>query len=183
VNRLAALLLLVALALLGSAGPAAAHATLVSSDPADGATLLSTPQRITLVFDEPLPQGVNTVAITGPGQTRWESGEVTTSGTSVSVAMRPSAPTGDYIVGFRVVSDDGHPATGTVRFRLTTSATSSQPTAAAGPRATQPTPVAAAQSSSDGGTPIWPWVAGVIVLVATGAAVALLVNRRRSAAG
>jgi len=181
VNRLGAILLLAVLALLGSAGTASAHATLISSDPADGATLPSAPAKVTLVFDEPLPQGLNTVAITGPGNTRWETGEVTTTGNSISVAMRPSGPAGEYTVGYRIVSPDGHPLTGTVRFRLT--ATAGQPpatttTTAAATQATQTSqPVATASQSGDGSTPIWPWVLGVMVLVIAGALVAVRLRR------
>jgi methionine-rich copper-binding protein CopC len=191
VSRLGAVLLLVLTALFGGAGTAAAHATLISSDPADGASLASAPQRVTLVFDEPLPQGLNTVAITGPGQTRWETGDVSTTGNTISTAMKPSAPAGDYIVGYRIVSEDAHPLTGTVRFRLTTSGASAQPPAAttapetaAGAQPTQPAEPSrfAGQPASGSAPPVWPWVAGGLALVVVAGGAAVLLRRRNSAA-
>jgi methionine-rich copper-binding protein CopC len=192
VSRLGAVLLMVVTALFGGAGTAGAHATFVSSDPADGASLASAPQRVTLVFDEPLPQGLNTVAITGPGQTRWETGDVSTTGNTISTAMKPSAPAGDYIVGYRIVSEDGHPLTGTVRFRLTTSGASAQPPpatttapeTAAGGQPTQPPESSriASQPATGSAAPVWPWVAGGLALVVVGGGAAVLLRRRNSAA-
>jgi CopC domain len=52
-----------AIALLCSALPAAAHAALVSSDPADGATLSSPPTVITLTFNEPVEGEFSQVAV------------------------------------------------------------------------------------------------------------------------
>jgi methionine-rich copper-binding protein CopC len=189
-SRLGAVLSLVVLALLGGTGTAIARATFISSDPADRAIQASAPHRVTLVFDEPLPQGLNTIAITGPGQTRWETGEVSTSGNTISVAMKPSGPAGDYTIGYRIVSDDGHPLTGTVGFRLTTPGTSSQPPAtttaapgAAGAQSTQPAEPSrfASQPVSSNSTSVWPWVAGGIALVAVAGGVAALLRRRSSA--
>jgi copper resistance protein C len=179
VLRLVALVGLVGLALLGSAGPAAAHNTLVSSDPADGARLTNAPQRVTLVFDQPLPQGLNTITITGPGGTRWETGEVTTRGNSMSVAMRPPGPAGEYLIGYRIVSADGHPLTGVVRFQLTTPAPATSTTAA--PTTTQmpagtPSPAATSPPGSGGG-PMWPWAVGVVALAAVAALAALRLGR------
>jgi methionine-rich copper-binding protein CopC len=161
--------LLVGLALVAGAGPAAAHDTLVSSDPANDASVASGPQRVTLTFDQPVNRGFNTVTVTGPGGTAWASGEVTVSGSTLSTAVLPLGPAGEYVIGYRIVSADGHPATGTVRFRLTEAGTGTPaPPAAAAPGI----------GGSQGGMPVWPWVLASIALLAAGVAMALRLGRR-----
>ena len=59
--RLLLLLVGAAVLLLGPAGPASAHATLISSDPAQGAVLEAAPEQIRFTFDEAVggvPDGV-----------------------------------------------------------------------------------------------------------------------------
>lgn len=170
VNRLLALVVLVGLALLGSAGPAAAHNTLVASDPASGASLSTGPQLVTLTFDQPVNRGFNTITITGPGGTAWATGDVTTSGNTASTAVLPLGPAGEYVIGYRVVSADGHPVTGTVRFQLIQ----------AGPGTpAPPTTAADVAGGSDGGMPVWPWVVAAVVLLAAGVALALRLGRHQ----
>jgi copper resistance protein C len=101
--------------------------------------------------------------------------------------VSPLGPAGVYEIGYRVVSDDGHPVSGKVSFTLTTAG----PGAAAAPVTAAPTAAAApepapattavdpqADSRSSGGAPIWPWLVGAVILVAAGAAVALRLSRR-----
>jgi hypothetical protein len=164
VSKPLAVVVLVGLALLGGAGPAAAHDTLVASDPANGASLSSGPQRVMLTFDQPVNRGFNTITVTGPGGTAWATGEVTVSGNTLSSAVLPLGPAGDYVVGYRIVSADGHPVTGTVRFRLTQPGTGTP---------APPTTAAAAAGGSEGGMPVWPWVVAAIALLAGGVTVAL----------
>ncbi|MFC7505195.1 copper resistance protein CopC, partial [Nocardioides sp. GCM10030258] len=45
-------LLIAAVAVVGWAAPASAHATLVSTDPAEGAVLAEAPAEVTFTFDE-----------------------------------------------------------------------------------------------------------------------------------
>ncbi|NHA01795.1 copper resistance protein CopC [Nocardioides sp. W3-2-3] len=61
---LAALLVAVA-AVVGLASPASAHATLVSTDPAEGAVVPSAPGQVTFTFDEPVQPGAE-----GPARLR-----------------------------------------------------------------------------------------------------------------
>lgn len=165
--RLLAVVVLAGLALLAGAGPAAAHDTLVASDPANGASLTSGPQRVTLTFDQPVSRGFNTITVTGPGHTVWTTGAVTTSGNDVSTAVLPLGPAGEYVIGYRIVSADGHPVTGALRFTLTQAGTGTP----APPTATeQPGP-------DEGGMPVWPWVVVAVALLAAGAAVALRLGR------
>lgn len=113
------LLALVALAL--GAGPALAHAGLVSSDPADGAVLDTPPDRILLTFSEPPDLTLSTmgmldatgaeVALQDPEAAPGEGGR--------QVALEPIEALGDgvYTVTFRVVSrTDGHLTGGSIAF-------------------------------------------------------------------
>ncbi|MFD0200086.1 MULTISPECIES: copper resistance CopC family protein [Saccharothrix] len=155
---------------LGTATPAFAHNVLVSSDPKDGAQLESGPTTITLTFDQPVQAGekFNTITVTGPEGTRWEAdGEPTVKNNSVVFPVRPLGPAAEYAVGYRILSADGHPVTGSLKFTLT-KAGNGTPAPASSSAAQD-----AASSSGAGGVPIWVWIAGAAVLLAGGAFLAL----------
>ena len=65
-------LALMVVAVLGTATPALAHNVLISSDPANGSSIATGPQKISLTFDQYV-QGadVNQIAVTGPGGGQW----------------------------------------------------------------------------------------------------------------
>ncbi|GAA1296553.1 copper resistance CopC family protein [Pseudonocardia xinjiangensis] len=185
VLRGAAVTVLCGLALLLGAGPALAHTRLESSDPADGASLSTAPQRVSLTFNETMQPGFTTLTVVGPDQARYETGDVTANGDTVSIAVRPLGPAGSYQIGYRVVSEDGHPVSGSIGFTLTTAgpgaAAAASPAATAAPAPTSSAPVAAesapAQPAGDGGAPIWPWIVGAVVLVGGGVFAALRMAR------
>jgi copper resistance protein C len=170
-SRFLAIVATAGLVLLGSAGPALAHNTLVSSDPQDGARLTTGPARITLTFDQPVNGGFNTITLTGPDGRHWNTGDVTTSGNAVSTAVLPLGPAGEYVTGYRVVSADGHPVSGTVRFELTQAGTGTPAPPASS------SPGTAASQGSNGGTPVWPWIAIAIAVLAAGVFLALRLGR------
>lgn len=180
-GRLLALLALIGLVLLGNAGSAAAHNALIGSDPPDGGSLSTGPARVSLTFNLPVQSGFSTVTVTGPDNTQWQAGPPTENGAVVSAPVRPLGPAGQYTVAYQVLSADGHPVRGAVRFTLTNpgpgSAAESTPTATpstanrAGDAATQP---------ESGSTPLWPWLAGAGLLLVAGVAFALRVSRSGS---
>ena len=160
---------LVAAILLLAAGPAAAHSTLVSVDPADGSSLDAGPPAVTLTFDEPVQAGLAQVRVVGPDGNLWTAGEATVRGSRVTAPLTPLGPVGDYTVAYRVVSADGHPVSGTRGFTLTT------------PGAGTPGPPADAASAADGsgGSSLTGWaVAAVVVVVAVLTAGNVAVRRR-----
>jgi copper resistance protein C len=169
-----AVTVLAGLALLLGAAPAMAHARLISSDPVDGASLDAGPQRVSLTFSDPMTGDFDTINVVGPDGNQYQTGEVGADGSTVSIAVAPLGPTGRYEIGYRVVSADGHPVTGSVAFTLTTpgpaSAAPAQPPAAADP-------AAAADSEESGAAPFWPWIVGALVLVGAGVAVALRLGK------
>lgn len=175
--RVLAVASITAATLLLGAAPAAAHARLVDSDPPDGASLATAPERVTLTFNERMQQEFTTVTVVGPDGSQWQTGEIVVDGPTITATVRPLGPAGQYQIGYRVVSDDGHPVQGSVSFTLTAPG----PGAATAASTSAPEPAAAApdqaQPEADGGVPVWPWVAGAVVLVALGVVVALRLGR------
>lgn len=177
-RRLVSLALLCGLALLLGSGVAAAHTRLLGSDPADGASLDAGPARISLEFNETMQAGFSTITVVGPDGAQFQSGEVTSDGAVVGIGVSPLGVAGSYEIGYRVISEDGHPVTGSITFTLTTDG----PAAAAppAPGAVPPTaaPVAAPVTPVDeGGAPVWPWIVGAVVLIGGGVGAALRLGR------
>ncbi|HEY8373803.1 MAG TPA: copper resistance CopC family protein [Pseudonocardiaceae bacterium] len=177
-RRTLSTLVFAALALLLGAGPAAAHNVLVGSDPAKGSTVDTAPQQVRLTFDQPVQGGVegaNTITLTGPDGNRWQVGEVQVEGSSVTAPVGPLGPAGEYTIGYRILSADGHPVSGTVTFTLTTPGTGS-------PLPAQDEATGTEQAASDGGDQsgggsVWLWIGGAVVLLGAGLAIALRLGR------
>ena len=123
--------LVVCLAVLFMTGTAWAHATLLSSDPADGSVLSQSPKMVQLQFDEIVAPGTIRLIDAG-GKAR----EVATRavGQSVLIVMPDDLPQGTQIVSYRVVSQDGHPVGGSLLFSIG-AVTGAMPAAKASPLA------------------------------------------------
>lgn len=70
-------------------GVAAAHAVLVSSDPARGAELASGPQRVSATFNEQLQTSFAAMTVVGPDGNLWSTGDTQVQGAVASVGVRP----------------------------------------------------------------------------------------------
>lgn len=122
-RRAAALLALLAAAVglaIALAGPASAHATVDSSDPADGARLQQAPRIVTITFDEPVALGeLGYLHVTDADGTRVDTGAAFHpggDGTKIANRLTPGLGDGTYIESYRVISADSHPVAGIVRF-------------------------------------------------------------------
>jgi methionine-rich copper-binding protein CopC len=177
--RAVALTLLCGLALLLGAGQAVAHTRLIGSDPADGASLATAPDHISLTFNENMQAEFTTVTVLGPDGAMWSTGPVGVDGPTVGVDLRPLGPAGAYQIGYRVVSDDGHPVTGAVTFTLTAPGPGAavDPAPAASPAPPPAAAAAAAPAETGGEAPVWPWIAGAVLLVGGGVFAALRLGR------
>jgi copper transport protein len=120
VTRRAGLLLAVLATILfvvGSAGPASAHATLVSTDPAEGSVLTSAPDVVTFTFDEP-------VSLPGQAVQVFDAtGEPVDSDSSsrdevITTDLPESLDDGSYVIVWRAISADGHPIAGSLTFAI-----------------------------------------------------------------
>ncbi len=183
-----AVVLTALLAALLPAGPAAAHASLRSSTPADGARLPRPPGEVTLTFSERLQAGFTRVAATGPGGQSVAAGPVRVAGTRAVLPLKATAA-GDYTVSYRIVSSDGHPVQGTIRFSAaapapttalpttTAPSTTTTPATSAPPTDTvQPSP--AAGIDDEGGT-AWPYLGlGLLLAVLAVGGLVLATSRR-----
>lgn len=178
--------LLTGLALLLGAGTAFAHDVLTASDPANGSSVATGPSKVTLTFDLPVKEYFSTITVLGPDGNHYEAGPSAVDGNTVSAPVQPLGPAGGYTVGYRIVSDDGHPVSGSVRFTLSKAgpghgvpAAEAAGSSAAAAAPGQPgDPGGGSDSGSgSGGIPAWPWVVGGVLLLAAGAAIALRIGK------
>ena len=122
---LAALLLL---ALVSWPGPAAAHASLVSSSPAQGDVLATAPTSISFEFSEDMVSPAY-VVVTGPDGNAATVGEPVVDGNVVTQQVAPGVPDGTWTTAVRAVSKDGHPVTAQITFSVGDGAVDDAPAA------------------------------------------------------
>jgi methionine-rich copper-binding protein CopC len=132
-----------------------AHATRLSSEPADNAVLTTGPGQVNATFNERLQTTFAAMTVVGPDGNVWSTGEPTVQGAVISIGLRPLGPAGTYTVNYRVTSADGHVVSGSWSFRLTVPGTGTP-----GPAATR--------TDTGGEFPIWPFVVVAVALVAAG---------------
>src|ERR1700712_3576975 len=101
----------------GLAGAAFAHDVLISSNPAENATVATAPSSISFTFDEPVQNFEPVVSLVGPDGKQYATGTPVISGNVVSGTVGPG-PAGAYTAAYRIVSADGHPVTGEIHFTL-----------------------------------------------------------------
>ncbi|HIZ37973.1 MAG TPA: copper resistance protein CopC [Candidatus Ruania gallistercoris] len=99
--------------------PAAAHSTLLSSTPEDGAELDEAPDAVVLTFNENITDLGTDIVISGPDGEDVAGGETEIDGPDVSRALGDALTAGEYSVTWRAVSADGHPIDGELTFTLT----------------------------------------------------------------
>jgi copper resistance protein C len=207
VARFAVLLAVGLFAGIGLAGPAAAHNVLIASDPAEGAVLQQPPTVISLTFDQPVQDFQPVVTVLGADGQRYESGTPSVDSTVVTQSVTTLSAPGPYSIAYRVVSADGHPVQGEVRFELAaapapaSSVASSPPTSSSASASTPPStpgstsvasspvppatttaaPVAPVGSSS--GLSGWVWAAIAVAAALVVTAIVVIVRRPRQSAG
>ena len=103
-----------------AARPPRWHATLLSSEPAKGSTVATSPARIYLVFSEEVEPSLGRIRLVGPDG-RVVALESTGDPRNVSALMaRVTTPLdrGTWRVEWRIVSEDGHPIDGDFSFAV-----------------------------------------------------------------
>jgi methionine-rich copper-binding protein CopC len=108
-------LLLTAMGLSGMR-QAAAHSELRRSVPAPGAVLVRAPERIDLVFGERVQLTALRLFRVGGEEIVLPRRAIRTAD-SETIPLPPLAP-GAYRVEWRIISADGHPVGGAIRFRI-----------------------------------------------------------------
>ncbi|MGH3242135.1 MAG: copper resistance CopC family protein [Spirillospora sp.] len=171
-----------------SAAPASAHTALTGSNPKKNSSVAA-PSQLVLTYTESvrLPR----VILTDASGKEHQAGTAKAVDNEVTQPVNGALPNGKYTVGWRVVSADGHPVTGSYKFTVEgSSGTASTPTTpgSSGSQGSQPAAPAASPSnaastekSDDGSSSSgWLWI-GLIALVVAAAGGAVAWFRRSSA--
>lgn len=177
-------LVFAAILLGAAAGPAAAHDAAESSSPADGATLATPPDQVSVTFsNNPLGLGAEFVVTDAAGAS-WADGPVEIVDNVASQRLRPDAPAGTYTVQWRVASSDGHPIEGRSTFTATAGAAGSTAAAAVPTLGTPEPGTTAAPAEPADSAPPFAWSIVIFVGVAVGILVTLgLMAKRRLTSG
>jgi len=112
---LAALVAAAALVVL-PATAAAAHDSLQSTTPADGASVTTAPTSVVLTFDQPALALGTALVVTAPDGTNVDDGAARLVDSTVQQPIAGTLPAGTYTVVWRVTSADGHPVSGSFHF-------------------------------------------------------------------
>jgi copper resistance protein C len=163
------------LAVLLPGTPAWAHTALVSSDPAEDATLTRAPTAVTLVFSQRLNPDFTTIVLSDATAQRIPASKPAIDDVNGTITIGQPLGNGAYTVAYRVVSLDGHTVQGAYTFTV---ADPALPATTAERAAVTPPP------DPDGiPTPILIGLAVAGVLLAALAAYFYLTGRRRTAKG
>ena len=101
-----------------TAPPASAHATVVTSDPVDGSRLKTAPSSVSVTFDEGITlNSEGYLRVVDQAGRRVDSGQPShPTGPKIMVAVKSGLGDGTYTASFRIISADGHPVAGAIRF-------------------------------------------------------------------
>jgi methionine-rich copper-binding protein CopC len=139
-------------ALLAQPQAAHAHDTLLSTDPEDGATVDSSPEKITLEYSANILDVSPVVRITdADGEVVQEDAPTIDGPDAVADVDKPLAD-GTYTVQWRVVSSDGHPIEGDFSFTVAGSGTQGSTASDAGSGAASDGGSSDASSGTSDGT-------------------------------
>jgi len=112
-QRIAAL----AMVLLGLAPLSAeAHAHLLQATPADGSVLTEAPPSFMLLFNE--PARLTALNLQKDDAAPQKIGGLAEAASARWVIPAPQLAPGSYTLNYRVLSDDGHIMSGSIKFRL-----------------------------------------------------------------
>ena len=177
--------------ILGLAGPASAHDAAESSSPAQGATVATPPETVSVTFNNN-PLGIGSqFSVKDAAGAEWADGAVEIVDNVAFQKLKAGAPAGAYTVSWRVVSSDSHPIEGTFGFTATAAAAGAAPGAGStsapavpGMASAQPGITANPLPAKDESEP-FPWSLVIFAAVAVGllAAIGILAKRRLAAGG
>ena len=118
-KKITSALMILALFLFGIQN-ANAHAQLSSSFPTKNQTLKIAPSLVWLEFDGDLlnfeKQQIHRLTVTNAKKVRVDIGGPIVGGARISTKLKSGLPSGKYFVSYRIVSEDGHPVSGSYLF-------------------------------------------------------------------
>jgi copper transport protein len=114
----ALVLAVLAVAAIGGAPPAGAHAVVVSSSPSEGQVVVDAPVEVQIQFSERVSAGPGGLTVLDADGTRVDNddGQLVGSGDLLQGTLQDGLDAGTYVMNYRVVSVDGHPITGAIVF-------------------------------------------------------------------
>lgn len=121
-------LLLAAAALSTVQGEALAHAALVHADPEDGAVVATPPKSFVLTFSEPVSPIV--LKLTEPGGDTAVLDHFMLHDSTLDIEAPAGLGGGTYVLNWRVISEDGHPVSGSAVFSIGAPGAQTAPAAA-----------------------------------------------------
>ncbi|WP_326796976.1 copper resistance protein CopC/CopD [Streptomyces sp. NBC_01808] len=107
--------------LVPGATPAAAHAALTGTDPAEGSVVQEAPQAVTLDFSEGVQLADDAIRVLDPDGndvTKGGAAHVDGNAKTATAALRPGLPDGTFTVVWKTVSADSHPISGAFTFSV-----------------------------------------------------------------
>ncbi|MGK4582264.1 copper resistance CopC/CopD family protein [Kitasatospora sp. HPMI-4] len=107
--------------LLGTAVPAAAHAALISTDPAQNSVVPQAPASVTLTFSEGVSLSADSVRVLSPTGQQVDTGNpshLDGKNDTARVSLNSGLANGTYTVAWRAVSEDSHPVGGAFTFSV-----------------------------------------------------------------
>ncbi|MFJ3216942.1 FixH family protein [Kitasatospora sp. NPDC086801] len=107
--------------MLAGAGPAAAHATLESTDPHQNSVVATAPQAVTLTFSESVSLSSDSVRVLDPAGKAVDTGNpghADGRADTARVGLNGGLANGTYTVAWRAVSEDSHPIGGAFTFSI-----------------------------------------------------------------
>lgn len=113
-SALALCVALLLAAILAMPAPAQAHDTLLSTDPADGSTLETSPEEVTFTFSSDILDVSPLVRVSDEAGDEVAEIVPTVEGPTATATLDEPLAAGTYDIQWRVVSSDGHPIEGTL---------------------------------------------------------------------
>jgi copper transport protein len=114
---LGVLLATVAATLSATAGPASAHAVVVSSTPSDNEHLTTAPTEVTVVFSEPVSIELGGLTVLDSNGRRVDGGTTDQpQPTTLHTTLNGGLGDGTYLASYKLVSADGHAISGAIVF-------------------------------------------------------------------
>jgi copper transport protein len=99
-----------------TASPAAAHATISKAEPADQAHLAMSPPTMTIWFSEAVSPQVGGMTVISADRQEVQTAVSQPTPDALQATLKPDLPQGTYVATYRIISEDGHPISGSLVF-------------------------------------------------------------------
>jgi methionine-rich copper-binding protein CopC len=179
---LGSVLLALGILIAGPAPLALAHTELILSTPDDGSRIATVPDEVELTFSEDLLPETVVVSVEDSAGMVVRVLELEVDGSDVIVTWPPGLSGTDYTVNYRVVSQDGHPVSGSLAFTVDSPPVATE--ASASPASLDPAAADAVDSVESAGSGSAAPIAAIAAGLGVGIAVGFLfwITRRRGRA-